>query len=136
MDRVIEPTNGDHIKRSSQITIIWIRTPSIYQWHSCDWILCYRTTGFHKRSIEACSSCTRTKIVMKRDSTLKKTLKAPYGPDDLLGTAASTGPMSIVTHDEIGPSYIQDGNSAFKLHTFLHASNCSHAQCIQFHFQS
>merc|ERR1712081_152433 len=64
--------------------------------------------------IGACSSCTRTKLVMKGDSTLKKTLKTLYGPYDLLGTAASTDPMSIVTCDEIGPFYIQDGNGAFK----------------------
>merc|ERR1712177_39932 len=51
---------------------------------------------------------------MKGDSTLKKALKTLYGPDDLLGTAASTDPMSIVTCDEIGPLYIQDGNGAFK----------------------
>merc|ERR1712215_160028 len=53
-------------------------------------------------------------VVLKGDSTLKKTLKTLYGPDDLLGTAASTDPMSIVTCDEIGPFYIQDGNGAFK----------------------
>merc|ERR1711973_90225 len=69
---------------------------------------------FIKDQIGACSSCTRTKMIMKGDSTLKKTLKTLYGPDDLLGTAASTDPMSIVTCDEIGPFYIQDGNGAFK----------------------
>merc|ERR1712243_140354 len=69
---------------------------------------------FIKDQIGACSSCTRTKMVMKGDSTLKKTLKTLYGPDDLLGTAASTDPMSIVTCDEIGSFYIQDGNGAFK----------------------
>ena len=33
---------------------------------------------------------------MKGDSTLKKTLKTLYGPDDLLGTAESTDPRSCV----------------------------------------
>ena len=28
----------------------------------------------------------------------KKTLKTPYEPDDFIGHAAGTGPMSIVTH--------------------------------------
>merc|ERR1712089_23110 len=50
MDRVIEPTDGDHIQRSSPETIMWIRPSSIYKWHSCGRILCYRTTGFHQRS--------------------------------------------------------------------------------------
>merc|ERR1711905_32821 len=69
---------------------------------------------FIKDQIGACTSCTRTKMVMKGDSTLKKTLKTLYGPDVLLGTASSTDTMSIVSCDEIGPFYIQDGNGAFK----------------------
>ena len=31
------------------------------------------------------------------EPTLKKALKTLYGPDDLLGTAASTDPVSVVT---------------------------------------
>ena len=68
---------------------------------------------FIKDQIGACSSCTTTKMIMKGDSTLKKALKTLYGPDDLLGAAASTDPMSIVSCDEIGPFYIQDRNGAF-----------------------
>merc|ERR1712089_89759 len=37
-----------------------------------------------------------------------------YGPDDFLGTASSTDPMSIVSCDEAGPFYIQDGKGAFR----------------------
>merc|ERR1711895_55446 len=36
---------------------------------------------FIKDQIGACSSYTRTNMVMKGDSTLKKTLNTPYGPD-------------------------------------------------------
>ena len=56
-------------------------------------------------------------MVMKGDSTLKKTLKTPYGPDDLLGNAAGTGPMSIVTHDEIGFSTHKMEIVLSRLHT-------------------
>ena len=66
---------------------------------------------------------------MKRDSTLKKTLKTPYGPDDLLETAANTDPMSIVNCDEIGPFYTQDGNSDFKTTHNWHVSNYCHTKC-------
>ena len=67
-----------------------------------------------KDQIGACKSCTRTKMLMKGDSTLKQSLKTLYGPDDLLGTASSTDPMSIVSCDEAGPFYIQDEKGAFK----------------------
>ena len=52
-------------------------------------------------------------MLMKGDSTLKQTLKTLYGPDDLLGTASSTDPMSIVSCDEAGPFYIQDEKGSF-----------------------
>ena len=29
---------------------MWIRPSSLYQRHSCGWILCYSNTGFHQRS--------------------------------------------------------------------------------------
>merc|ERR1712002_1207842 len=45
---------------------------------------------------------------------LKKSIKTLYGPDDLLGIASSTDPMSIVSCDEAGPFYIQDEKGAFK----------------------
>ena len=51
---------------------------------------------------------------MKGDSTLAKTMKALYGPDDFLGQAASTDPMSIVSCDEAGPFYIQDSKGGYK----------------------
>merc|ERR1711962_1304235 len=69
---------------------------------------------FIKDQIGACKTCTRTKMLMKGDSTLKQTLKTLYGPDDFLGTASSTDPMSIVCCDEAGPFYIQDGDGAFR----------------------
>ena len=69
-------------------------------------------------------------MVMKGDSTLMTTLKTPYGPDDLLGTAACTDPMSIVTCHEIGPFYIQDGNGAFKTTHIWHVSNYCHTKYI------
>jgi len=67
-----------------------------------------------KDQIGACKSCTKTKMLMKGDSTLKKSIKTLYGPDDLLGTASSTDPMSIVSCDEAGPFYIQDDKGGFK----------------------
>merc|ERR1712208_259523 len=69
---------------------------------------------FINDQIGACKTCTRTKMPMKGDSTLKKTLKTLYGPDDFLGTASSTDPMAIVSCDEAGPFYIQDGDGAFR----------------------
>merc|ERR1712163_85931 len=49
---------------------------------------------FIKDQIGVCKLCIRTKMLMKGDSTLKQTLKTLY---DLLGTASSTDPMSIVS---------------------------------------
>ena len=69
---------------------------------------------FIKDQIGACSSYTRTKMIMKVYPTLKRDLKTFYGPDGLPGTAPSTDPMSIITCDEIGPLYLQDGNGAIK----------------------
>ena len=73
---------------------------------------------FIKDQIGACKSCTRTKMLMKGDSTLKKALKTLYGPDDLLGAASSTDPMSIVSCDEIGPFYIQDERVPSRPHIY------------------
>ena len=67
---------------------------------------------FIKDQIGACSSCTRTKMVMKGDSTLKKTLNTLYRPDDLLETTAITYQMSTVTFGAINPFYMQGGYSA------------------------
>merc|ERR1712114_3419 len=50
----------------------------------------------------------------KGDSTLAKAMKTLYGPDDFLGQAASTDPMSIVSCDEAGPFYIQDHRGGYK----------------------
>ena len=69
-------------------------------------------------------------MVMKGDSTLMTTLKTPYGPDDLLGTAAYTDPMSSVTYHEIGPFYIQDRNGAFKTTHICHVLNYCHTTYI------
>ena len=41
-------------------------------------------------------------------------MKALHGPDDFIGQAASQDPMSIVSCDEAGPFYIQDGNGGYK----------------------
>ena len=67
-----------------------------------------------KDQIGACDNCAQTKILMKGDSTLAKAMKTLYGPDDFLGQAASTDPMSIVSCDEAGPFYIQDHKGGYK----------------------
>ena len=41
-------------------------------------------------------------------------MKTLYGPDDMLGTASSEDPMSIIACDEGWPFYIQDGKGGYK----------------------
>ena len=69
---------------------------------------------FIKDQIGACETCAQTKMLMKGDSTIAQTMKKLYGPDDFLGLAASTNPLSILSCDEAGPFYIQDQSGGYK----------------------
>ena len=99
MDRGIEPTNEDYIQKVHKKLSCGLGPQAYINGIHVAGFCATGILDFIKDQIEACSSCTRRKIVMKGDSTLKKTLKTPYGPDDLLGNATGTGPMSIVPHD-------------------------------------
>ena len=96
MDRVIEPSNEDHIKRSSQETIMLSRLSS--------YINGIHVAGFCATGLLDLSRIKLSLLFMHKnknhhedDPTLKKALKTLHGPDDLVGTTASTEPVSVDT---------------------------------------
>ena len=96
MDRVIEPSNEAHIIRSSQETIMLSRLSS--------YINGIHVAGFCATGLLDLSRIKLSLLFMHKNKnhhedepTLKKALKTLHGPDDLLGTAASTDPVSVVT---------------------------------------
>ena len=60
----------------------------------------------------------------------KKTLNTLYRPVDLLGTAASTNPISTITCGEIDPSTCKMDIVLLQLHTSYHVSSYCITKCI------
>ena len=96
MDRVIEPSNEDHIKRSSQEPVMLSGLSS--------YINGIHVAGFCATGLLDLSRIKLILLFMHKnknhhedDPTLKKALKTLHGPDDLLGTTASADPVSVVT---------------------------------------
>jgi len=102
------------ISKEVHTKLLWIRTPSIHKWDTCSRILRDRINSIHQGSNSSCEGCTQTKMLMKGDSAIAKAMKTLYGPDDLLGQAASKDPLSIVSCDEAGPFYIHDNQGGYR----------------------
>ena len=49
-------------------------------------------------------------MILKGMSTITQSMKRFYGPDDFIANTTHPNPMKIVSIDEAGPFYLDDGN--------------------------
>merc|ERR1712240_358938 len=66
-------------------------------------------TEYVQDQINACPTCTTAKMIIKGMSTLTQNMKQFYGPDNFIANTTHPNPMKIVSIDEVGPFYLDDG---------------------------
>ena len=60
--------------------------------------------------IDAYPTFTEANMVIKGVSTLTQNMKQFYGPDDFIANTPHPNPMRIISIDEAGPFYLDDGH--------------------------